>query len=232
MIHLFSIAKSLLNSNLDGNTSIEEVKNSGNFGLYTLNGLDGEGILLDGVPYVANGDSIIKIAPQNSKAPFAMTTNFLCKKTIEIKTPQSYNELKTQIDNTVPTPNIFYAIKIDGTFKNIRFRSIHKIEKPYPSMKEIAKLDSKFELSNVQGTLVGFRSPSFVNEISVSGFHFHFIDDDKKRGGHVLDFEIESGKIEIDHKHNFNVKLDNSKDFYDTDLSKSTDQLMKKIEQG
>ena len=65
------------------------------------------------------------------------------------------------------------------------------------ALQRIAK-QSIFPLQNVRGTFVGFRSPAFVNGINQSGYHFHFISDDKRSGGHVLDFVILDATIEIE----------------------------------
>ena len=35
--------------------------------------------------------------------------------------------------------------------------------------------------------MLGFRFPDYAEGIEVSGYHLHFISDDRSRGGHVLD---------------------------------------------
>lgn len=39
-----------------------------------------------------------------------------------------------------------------------------------------------FELSDVVGTMVGFRFPDYVEGIEVGGYHLHFIDEAHERG--------------------------------------------------
>jgi acetolactate decarboxylase len=55
----------------------------------------------------------------------------------------------------------------------------------------------------VRGTLIGFRSPAFVKGINVPGYHLHFLADDRSSGGHVLDFEMSKGVLEIDSIHDW-----------------------------
>jgi acetolactate decarboxylase len=38
----------------------------------------------------------------------------------------------------------------------------------------------------------------YAAEVTVPGCHFHFISDDKKLGGHVLEFITELGSAEIE----------------------------------
>lgn len=49
----------------------------------------------------------------------------------------------------------------------------------------------------VEGTIVGFFTPELFHGIESSRFHIHFTNDDRNFGGHVLDFEIEDAKVEI-----------------------------------
>ena len=41
------------------------------------------------------------------------------------------------------------------------------------------------------------RTPLFEAAISVAGCHAHFIDDERTRGGHLIDFEMHHGVAEI-----------------------------------
>ena len=38
-------------------------------------------------------------------------------------------------------------------------------------------------------------------------FHFHFIDDNKSTGGHVLDCNLKNGSIEIDYAKELHIQL-------------------------
>lgn len=46
------------------------------------------------------------------------------------------------------------------------------------------------------GTIVGFRGPGYISGVNVAGDHFHYINDDRKSGGHILSFESE-GEVEV-----------------------------------
>jgi acetolactate decarboxylase len=102
------------------------------------------------------------------------------------------------VDRWIPTENFFYAIKVEGEFQHITARSVHEQKQPYPPLKEIVKHQAVFEFQNTRGTLVGFRVPAFAESLNVAGFHLHFLTADRKGGGHVLDFVLKDGTIEID----------------------------------
>jgi acetolactate decarboxylase len=103
---------------------------------------------------------------------------------------EDYGQLEQYLDKLLPTENIFYAIKIEGTFKYIKTRSVPKQNKPYPPLVEVVKNQPTFEFHNVKGTIVGFRCPSYVEGINVPGYHLHFITGDKKAGGHLLECHL------------------------------------------
>ena len=87
-------------------------------------------------------------------------------------------------------------------------------------------------MDNVSGTIVGFRSPPFVTGIGVPGYHLHFVSDDQKRGGHILDFELSKGTAAVDVCNQLHLLLpENQDDFHKLDLSKDRSQELKQIEQ-
>lgn len=223
----FSIASALLNKMLDGSSVIGEIKKYGNFGLCTYNALDGEGIILDNHFYKIKGDGKVYNTKEVDLLPLCIITSFNANNEIVIKDSLSYKSFKDFIDSLLPTKNIIYAIKIEANFKWIKVSSVHKQIKPYRSLEEIFEETVRYEYSDITGTLVGFRSPECTESISVPGYHFHFIDNDKKVGGHLLDFEIENGKVEIDLKHNFHVMLERSKEFYNLEIDESKNELLK-----
>ena len=72
-----------------------------------------------------------------------------------------------------------------------------------------------FEMKNVSGTIVGFRCPAYVKGINVPGYHMHFLSNDFKQGGHVLDFITIEGIIDIDICNKFFLILPEEKSEFD-----------------
>ena len=78
----------------------------------------------------------------------------------------------------------------------MHIRIMPKQEKPYRRLAKISESQPEFYQENVQGTLVGFFTPELFQGVAAAGFHLHFIDDTRKFGGHVMDFELADGTVE------------------------------------
>src|SRR5262249_60113499 len=83
-------------------------------------------------------------------------------------------------------------------------------EPPYRPLVEVAEGQSVWTREDQVGTLVGIRSPVWVGGLSVPGYHWHFLSDDRKVGGHVLDCRIRSGRVRYQVCQDWLVKLDRS----------------------
>ncbi len=86
----------------------------------------------------------------------------------------------------MPSPNIFYALRIEGKFSSIKVRSVPK-QDSYKPLVEVTKDQPVFEYTDVEGTLAGFFTPSFLSSLSVPGLHLHFLSTDYRHGGHLLE---------------------------------------------
>jgi acetolactate decarboxylase len=78
-----------------------------------------------------------------------------------------------------------------------------------------------FEAENISGTMVGFYCPKFIGNINVAGYHFHFISDDKKFGGHVMEYES-NGKLSValDKMNNYHFYLPDNDAYENVRLEK------------
>ena len=194
----------------DGEITYKELRQHGDFGIGTFNGLDGELFALEGKFYRIKADGIAYPVDDSMKTPFAVVTFFEPDKSVLLDETFDYKQLQQYLDNLLPTKDIFYAIKIEGTFKYIKARNIPRQNKPYPQFSEVVKSQLIFEFHNVEGTMVGFWCPAYLEEINVPGYHLHFITKDKKTGGHLLECQVQDVKIEIDYTPEFHVALSES----------------------
>jgi acetolactate decarboxylase len=115
--------------------------------------------------------------------------------------------------------NLFSAVRVDGIFDEIRTRTAQRQVRPFPPLTEAAKHQSEEVFTNVEGTLAGFRSPAYAQGIGVAGFHLHFLRQDKKAGGHALDYQIRTGKVRTCSVHDLRVELPTSAEFLKTNFS-------------
>lgn len=185
----------LMQDLMDGTEKIGTLSNYGDFGLGTLEGSNGEIIFLDGVIYHADETGKINQLTGDELTPYAAVTNFESDEQFSLAN-SSDDTVKAAILEKV-SHNLFAAVKIEGTFKHMHVRVAPKQEKPYPRFVEIARHQPEFEADDIAGTIVGFFTPNLFQGAAAAGFHLHFISDDRRFGGHVLDFELTDGKIDL-----------------------------------
>lgn len=198
----------------EGDLSVGELKKLGDFGLGTFNGLDGEMIELDGRVYQVKDDGVAYPVKNSMKTPFAAVTFFDTDRRINVRGPLDCGKLENVIDKFLPTKNIFYAIKVSGSFENLKARSISEQHEPFPSLAQALKGETTFELHSINGTLVGFRFPTYVSGLNVPGYHFHFLTDDRKAGGHVIACKAKNVKVDVDYSHQLDIRLPDTEGFY------------------
>jgi len=225
-----STINALLDEVYDGNVTFKELKRHGDLGLGTFNNLDGEMIGLDGEFYQIKADGIAYPVDDLMKTPFAVVTFFESDKTKVLNKSINYDQLKLSLDNMLPTKNIFYAFKIEGTFKYVKTRSVPGQNKPYLPLVDIVKDQPIFEFHDVKGTLVGSWFPGYMNGINVPGYHFHFITEDKKAGGHLLECQTENVRIGIDYTSNSYLALPEDEEFYKAELFKENRAALERVE--
>ena len=203
----------------DGEITIGELKKHGDVGTGTLQSLDGELVALDGEFYQIKVDGKVYSLPDSAVVPFGAVTFF----ETDLKEPLAENmtgsQFQSYLDGLLPTINIFHAIRIEGTFKYVKARSVPMQQKPYPSLIEVTRNQPVFEFDDIRGVIVGLRCPPNVGGLNVTGYHLHFINDDRTCGGHILDFTIRQAEVSVDFTHDFTLLLPGQETgFYDLDL--------------
>lgn len=113
-----------------------------------------------------------------------------------------------------PSPNLFYAFRITGEFDYIKCGGSNIQEKPYnKSLTQMLVSRPVYEGQNIKGTLLGFWCPEYIGDINTSGFHLHFISDDHKIGGHLMEFNAKSLLIGYDMKLEYRILLPDTEIF-------------------
>jgi len=225
-----STINALIKGVLEGDMPMGELNKMGNFGIGTLNRLDGEMVTLDGETFQIKGDGKVNPVPDSTKTPFASMTNFKADETFEVKNVTDFAQLQEMLDEKLPSENLFYAVKVTGQFAKLKVRSVYEQKRPFRSLTEIVKEQSIFEFTDTSGTLVGFRCPDYVQGVNVAGYHMHYISDDKKQGGHVLDVTLADGVAQVDNLTDFRMILPKEADFLKVDISEKGEEAIHKVE--
>jgi len=213
----------------DGCMRVGDLRQHGDFGLGTFDHLDGEGILLDDQCWQARADGSLSLAPDDELTPFFVVTHFQADAAHSWSAIHSWEDLRGRIDPLRPGDNLFMAIRICGVFQRLELRSVSAVESGV-HLVQAAQAQTVFPLQNISGTMVGFWSPRYASSLNVPGYHFHFVSDDRRHGGHVLDhgdLRAEQLTVELQRESDLRLVLPQTKTFLEADLSRDPSQALK-----
>jgi acetolactate decarboxylase len=202
-----STLDALFEGDFDGDLTFAELAQHGDFGLGTLNGLDGEMIALDGRFLRADVDGNIHEVPPSARTPFAVVTFFEPVVEFRIDEPLEHDAMVAQLNRHAPIGSPVCAVRIEGSFELVHARSVPRHEPPYPSLAEIVHDQHVFDFHDVEGTMLGFRFPAYAQGIEVAGYHLHFVDAARRRGGHVLTCRPRTVEVRMDQSRDLHVEL-------------------------
>jgi acetolactate decarboxylase len=232
VLHQTSLITALLEGCYDGVISCGELRSQGDFGIGTFDRLDGEMILLEGTIFQAKADGSVVQAADSQRVPFAAVAPFKADQSRSLGGAADLNALKTQLDALRTSNNRFYAIRVDGVFDAVKFRSVPAQVKPYPKLTEVAARQPVFERKAIQGTLVGFWCPEYAKTLNLPGYHLHFISADRKSGGHLLGCSLRQGTGQAGSLTEVHLSLPRSGDFDAVQLSGDASRALKAAESG
>jgi alpha-acetolactate decarboxylase len=228
-VYQFSTISALLEGVYDGDVTVADILRHGDFGLGTFNHLDGEMVILDGVCYRLRADGTATRAAPTDRTPFAAVTWFHSDFDIAIDARADRARVTGEIDRRIESPNLIYAIRINGHFAELHTRTVMAQEPPYPPLTQATEDQAETVFTDAPGTVVGFRTPDFEQGISVAGYHLHFLNEDRTAGGHVLDFTLEHGRVDVSGASQLHLSLPTSGAFLGAQLSGAdlTDRINK-----
>lgn len=213
-----SLMSALLSGVYEGTTTIADLLTHGDFGLGTFNELDGELIAFNSEVYQLRADGSARAARPDQKSPFAVMTWFTPQYRKTFDHPVSRQQLHAIVDAQIPSDNLFCALRIDGHFRHAHTRTVPRQTPPYRAMTDVLDYQPVFRFHQRKGTLVGFRSPQHMQGINVAGYHEHFITDDRQGGGHLLDYQLDHGKLVFGEIHKVLIDLPVDSAFLQADL--------------
>lgn len=222
-LYQVSTLQALIRGGYDGGITIKNLLKHGDNGLGTFDGLDGEMIIIDGKVYKGKIDGKIYRVQDNERTPFANIAFIKINEEKQFSFQGGYENLKTQLNKFYPMGNMPIVFSINGDFENITYRSVPMQKKPYPPLTEVVKKQSVFNKSKIKGTIVGFRFPSYMTDINANGYHLHFISQDKKYGGHLLNVESGNIKVKAQNLNGIEIFLPKSINSINLEQSKSQD---------
>jgi acetolactate decarboxylase len=189
-----STVKSIKENNTAPLITNSELTRFGSMGIGIIEGLQGQVIINNNNVYEISDKFAVTPAFGFTELTYANIVNFNWDTQLNISSRKTMLEIEKIINTTVPNNDIICALKIKGKFLNIKLTTIS------------TKAAGQIEYEDISGTIVGFRFPKYLKDISPEGFMFFFIADNKKNGGDVVDFLLQTGTTEIDLCNKLNIK--------------------------
>ena len=213
-----SLMAALLDGVYEGEMTFAELQKQGDFGLGTFNDLDGEMVALDGVFYQLRSDGTAHAAAPDQRSPFSVVTFFQPQRELTLAGRTDKTTLFRELEQATEA-NLFTAVLVQGEFATVSTRTVERQTIPFPPLTVAAKHEAIRTFTNVRGALVGFRTPTFAQGIGVAGFHLHFLREDRKAGGHVLDLIIGNVTVQVAQLQDIRIQLPSSIPFLRATLS-------------
>ena len=201
----------------------------GDFGLGTFENLDGEMVILDGTIYQVRGDGEVTRRDDQFQIPFAVVTRFQEEVVFEAKNIKGIADVERLCDSHRESPNLFYALKLEGHFEQVHARAVRKMA-PGTALADAAARQEEFRFRDIEGTLVGLWSPSYSSTFNVPGYHFHFLSKDRTKGGHVLECTANSLRVGLQTLCEYDVRLPDKGSFLTASLGKDPAAVLAAVE--
>lgn len=203
-LYQISSIKSLFEGGYDGTITVAELRSHGDCGIGTFDKINGEMVVLNDTVYQCLYDGTVQIANDTTTVPFADITyidsdiRFVTSKAKSMDSLSTMLNLETTIHGY--SPNDIFIASATGRFSYIQVRSELPQKKPYKALYEVMKTNQMlYEYKYIDGTLIALYTPSCMDKITGTGWHYHFISADRKKGGHVLSLSADELNTVVDH---------------------------------
>jgi acetolactate decarboxylase len=193
-----STMDALMSGGYDPVVPVKDLHRYGDFGIGTYERLDGEMVMLNDTLFQILLDGTARTASIPDSTPFAVITRFQPDTVLVPGKGMPLDSLKNGLGRILAARGVPCAVRISGSFENIRTRSVPPQAKPYPPLDEVVASRQKItDTAASTGDAVGTWFPPCMKNINVPGFHMHFISGDRKTGGHLFDCVLAGGRVEL-----------------------------------
>ena len=228
-LYQVSTATALVEGIYQGAVQVAALREHGDLGLGTFEGLDGEMVVVDGHFFQVRSDGSVREVQDNVLSPFATVTAFSPDQSIILDNCPDLSYLTSQFDALRQSDNFFFALRVDGDFDYIHARAMRRTQEGVPLV-QAAAVQPEFEFSNISGTLVGFWTPEYAKSLNVPGYHLHFISGDRTRGGHLLQCRGKNLRLQIQREGDYHIVLPETEDFLKANLRRDPTAALAKAE--
>ena len=232
-LYQYGTAESFVGGLFDATLPVSALKKHGDFGIGAPGALDGELIIYNGRAWQTQANGKTTEVPDSFKTALVFVTFFKADTTFHITGAQNQKEALAQLEQYLNQKNAAYAIRIYGKFSHLKTRAFPPYtQKPYPPLATLLDRQKFFDINNTNGVIAGYKLPPYLNGLSIEGYHFHFLSDDKSQGGHVLDFTGADLTVEIAKIKDFVLSIPQDDDFMNYNFKSNIHNDLEKVEKG
>jgi acetolactate decarboxylase len=215
---------------------VAKLLDHGSIGLGTFSGVDGEMIVLDGKCYRAAQDGSAEEASPKKGVPFAAVAQTDDWEKHEIGKKENIDSLKEWLTLKIEEGfglNSMHVARIDGCFEKVYARSESPVYAHHVELKEmLSRTQRDFLFESIRGSLVCVYYPDYMDGINASGWHLHFISEDRKKGGHVFELDMKEGRVQLAKLTTVQIRLPDEPAFDTYSLKEASADDIKAVEQG
>jgi acetolactate decarboxylase len=216
-LYQVSTAAALVAGIYQGAVRVATLREHGDLGLGTFEGLDGEMVIVDGHFFQVRSDGTVREVRDDVLSPFAAVTAFSPDQSMILADCRDLSYLTSRFDALRPSNNFFFALRVDGDFDYIHARAMRRTKEGVPLI-QAAAIQPEFEFRNISGTLAGFWTPEYAKSLNVPGYHLHFISADRTCGGHLLQCRGKNLRLQIQREGEYHIVLPETEDFLKVNL--------------
>ncbi|RWR21576.1 acetolactate decarboxylase [Microbacterium enclense] len=230
-VRQFAVLDALMGGVYSSGIPVSELDSWGDTGIGCCEGLGGEVILIDGEAFECTVDAEPRRMRHDETLPFVE----VCPMGDVPGEPMAglgLDGLTAAVEQRLASRNLFHAVRIDGVLTRVRTRVTAKQHGPGRPLAEVAAEQIETETRSCSGTLIGFWMPRIYQGISVAGLHLHFLSDDRRVGGHVLDLDIGAAVLRVCGYSQFSLRLPLDEHFLSTELTHGEDHRIVAVEGG
>lgn len=216
--------------------TVKELLEHGDIGLGTFEDVNGEMIVVDGQCFRATEDGTVWEAEPDIGVPFASVAKADFSPGFEVRDIPDIEKMKELLTLKIEEDfglNSMHIVRIDGAFNRVCARSESAYRSQHVDLKDIlSQTQRDFMFEDISGTMVCIYYPDYMDGINAPGWHLHFLSEDRLKGGHVFDLEMESGTIYLAKINNIEIQLPSEPAFDTYSLKDASGSDIKQVEQG
>lgn len=225
----FAVLDALLAGVYSQGSSVADVRAAGDTGVGCCEGLGGEVVILDGIPYECTADGPPRVMTDDESLPFVDVCRLGDAAEVAVE-GLDLADLESAVEDQLLSRNLFHVARVDGVVAEVLTRVTRRQQPPFRPLADVAAKQIETTTRECAGTLVGFWMPRIYQGITVAGLHLHFLSEDRSIGGHVLDVSLRQGRLRVSAFADLHLRLPRDGQFLTTELTHDDDHRIVAVE--